>query len=121
METFTRTDVPTAVAPVMTRTCLCRDCGKTFTLSTEEQQWYLDKGYVLPERCPACRTTRRENKKKFRQSVMDSWFANKEALSVFLSLKDEFAEFLKDTHPDLAERLSGLPDQMTEKKEEYDA
>ena len=100
-----------ASVPVTAKTCLCRECGEVFTLSPQEQQWYLDKGYVLPERCPACRTTRRVNKKKFRQSVMESWFENKDALSVFLALKDEFMEFLRAAHPELLSQMTPLTDE----------
>lgn len=45
----------------------CVDCGTSFEVSTEEQQWYKDKGFDLPKRCPRCRKSRRNqnnNKKR---------------------------------------------------------
>lgn len=37
----------------------CVDCGKTFDLSVEEQEWYKEKGFALPKRCKECRKERR--------------------------------------------------------------
>lgn len=37
----------------------CIDCGKTFDLSKEEQDWYKEKGFVMPKRCKECRKERR--------------------------------------------------------------
>lgn len=42
---------------VMTVECI--DCGKTFDLSVEEQNWYKEKGFALPKRCKECRKERR--------------------------------------------------------------
>jgi len=37
------------------KTLKCSDCGKTFTLSAEEQEFFLSKGYSHePKRCNAC-------------------------------------------------------------------
>ena len=47
----------------------CVDCGTSFEVSAEEQQWYKDKGFNLPKRCPRCRKSRRNqnNNKKRKQ------------------------------------------------------
>lgn len=37
----------------------CVDCGKTFDLTVEEQDWYKEKGFALPKRCKECRKERR--------------------------------------------------------------
>lgn len=42
----------------------CKDCGVTFDISVGEQQWYKDRNFQLPTRCPACRKARRNSKKK---------------------------------------------------------
>lgn len=48
----------------MTKVLKCKDCGKTFELTTEEQAWYIDKGYALPKRCIDCRRKRKANRKE---------------------------------------------------------
>lgn len=38
----------------------CADCGKTFTFSVEDQEFFRSKGYTNePKRCPECRQTRK--------------------------------------------------------------
>jgi rubrerythrin len=37
----------------------CRECGKTFSLTPENQQHFIDKGLQEPTRCPRCREKRR--------------------------------------------------------------
>ncbi|HUD44181.1 MAG TPA: zinc-ribbon domain containing protein [Patescibacteria group bacterium] len=38
------------------KTLTCRDCGKDFTFTASEQQFYQDKGFTnAPTRCPDCR------------------------------------------------------------------
>ena len=41
----------------------CVECGVTFDVSAEEQEWYKEKWFVLPKRCPACRKHRRKGRK----------------------------------------------------------
>ncbi len=39
---------------------ICRDCGEPFVFTAGEQQFYQEKGLEHePQRCRACRTTRR--------------------------------------------------------------
>ena len=40
----------------------CVDCGKCFTLSTRELQFYKEKGLQEPKRCAACRTKHKAQK-----------------------------------------------------------
>lgn len=37
----------------------CIDCGRTFDLTKEEQDWYKEKGFAMPKRCKECRKERR--------------------------------------------------------------
>lgn len=45
---------------VADKTLVCRDCGREFTFSSGEQEFYASRGLVNePKRCPECRATRR--------------------------------------------------------------
>jgi len=37
----------------------CRDCGNTFTFTEGEQDFYSQKGYTEPVRCPDCRAAKK--------------------------------------------------------------
>ena len=37
----------------------CVECGETFEFSAEEQEFYAQKGYSNPKRCPGCRARRK--------------------------------------------------------------
>jgi CxxC-x17-CxxC domain-containing protein len=38
----------------------CSDCGKNFTFTVEEQEFYASKGFTNePKRCPTCRQARK--------------------------------------------------------------
>lgn len=38
----------------------CKDCGKEFTFSVSEQEFYAEKGFTNePGRCPDCRSARK--------------------------------------------------------------
>ncbi|MEI8377485.1 MAG: CxxC-x17-CxxC domain-containing protein [bacterium] len=39
----------------------CLDCGTSFTFSAEDQEFFAQKGYSEPKRCPACRAARKAN------------------------------------------------------------
>jgi hypothetical protein len=41
----------------------CKDCGKNFVITAEEQKRLAGLGYVLPKRCGECRQRRREARK----------------------------------------------------------
>ena len=41
----------------------CSDCGKTFTFSAEDQEFFQSKGYTNePKRCPECRQARKSER-----------------------------------------------------------
>lgn len=41
------------------RTIACADCGQEFVFSSSEQQFYSDRGFSDPRRCPSCRQQRK--------------------------------------------------------------
>jgi CxxC-x17-CxxC domain-containing protein len=41
------------------RTLTCADCGQEFVFSASEQQFYADRGFTDPRRCPNCRRARK--------------------------------------------------------------
>ncbi len=41
------------------RTLTCADCGQTFAFTASEQQFYADRGFSEPRRCPSCRSARK--------------------------------------------------------------
>ena len=41
------------------KTLTCADCGQEFTFTSSEQQFYADRQFSEPRRCPACRATRK--------------------------------------------------------------
>jgi len=41
------------------RTLTCGDCGQEFPHSAEDQEFFAQKGYTDPKRCPACRQSRK--------------------------------------------------------------
>jgi CxxC-x17-CxxC domain-containing protein len=45
------------------KTIQCSDCGKTFTFTADEQEFYKSKGYTNePKRCPTCRQARKSER-----------------------------------------------------------
>jgi len=38
---------------------VCRDCGREFRFSQSEQEFYAQRGFSEPARCPDCRKRRR--------------------------------------------------------------
>lgn len=41
------------------RTITCADCGQEFVFTASEQQFYSDRGFSDPRRCPNCRQARK--------------------------------------------------------------
>jgi len=42
------------------KTLVCKDCGKEFTFTAGEQEFYAEKGFQNePVRCPECRKARK--------------------------------------------------------------
>ena len=40
----------------------CLDCNKPFTISTDHEKWFINKGLELPKRCKEGRNKRRSRK-----------------------------------------------------------
>ena len=45
---------------------ICRDCGKEFTLTVGEQNFYEEKGFAEPVRCKECRDRRKAERENQR-------------------------------------------------------
>ena len=41
------------------KTLTCSDCQQTFEFTASEQQFYSDRGFTEPRRCPSCRASRK--------------------------------------------------------------
>ena len=41
---------------------ICVECGKPFTISDNERQWFIDKNLALPKRCFPCRQKRKQER-----------------------------------------------------------
>ncbi len=45
------------------KTLTCRDCGRAFTFTEGEQEFYAQKGFTNePSRCPECRAARKSQR-----------------------------------------------------------
>jgi len=44
----------------------CADCSSEFAFTSEEQDFYQQKGFSQPKRCAACRAQNRQSKKASR-------------------------------------------------------
>ncbi len=44
------------------RTLTCRDCGQEFTFTAGEQDFYTQRGFSDPQRCPDCRAQRKQQR-----------------------------------------------------------
>ncbi len=40
----------------------CADCGQEFAFSASEQQFYADRQFSEPRRCPSCRASRKASR-----------------------------------------------------------
>ncbi len=50
------------MATLADKSLTCRDCGRQFSFTVGEQEFYASKGWEnAPSRCPECRATRRQS------------------------------------------------------------
>jgi CxxC-x17-CxxC domain-containing protein len=42
----------------------CVECSESFVFSGEDQEFYSQKGYSAPKRCPVCRANRKANSQR---------------------------------------------------------
>ncbi len=47
------------------KTLVCQDCGQEFAFSASEQQFYADRQFSEPRRCPSCRAARKASRGDF--------------------------------------------------------
>jgi CxxC-x17-CxxC domain-containing protein len=41
---------------------VCADCGQEFTFTASEQQFFADRQFSEPRRCPSCRASRKASR-----------------------------------------------------------
>jgi CxxC-x17-CxxC domain-containing protein len=41
------------------KTLTCADCSQSFTFTASEQDFYTERGFTEPRRCPTCRANRK--------------------------------------------------------------
>jgi len=41
------------------KTLSCSDCNQSFTFTASEQDFYAERGFTEPRRCPSCRAARK--------------------------------------------------------------
>jgi CxxC-x17-CxxC domain-containing protein len=41
------------------KTLTCADCSQSFTFTASEQDFYAERGFTEPRRCPSCRASRK--------------------------------------------------------------
>ena len=44
------------------KTLICADCGQEFVFTASEQQFYADRQFTEPRRCPSCRAARKASR-----------------------------------------------------------
>ena len=45
---------------------ICKDSGKSFSISPDEEMFYTSKGLQVPKRCKECRKNRKEEEKRIK-------------------------------------------------------
>ena len=58
------------------RTLTCRDCGQEFTFTAGEQDFYTQRGFSDPQRCPECRSARKQQRNSGGSSYGDSGYSS---------------------------------------------
>lgn len=48
---------------------ICKECGKEFTFTAGEQEFYAEKGFQDPKYCPECRAARKAARKAKTQAA----------------------------------------------------
>lgn len=44
------------------KTLVCNDCKQEFVFTEREQEFYSEKGFEEPKRCPECRKARKQQR-----------------------------------------------------------
>lgn len=85
-------------------TSICKDCGREFTISPEEQKYLHAMDYKLPKRCKACRQIRKNAKKAAEREEQAKLAAEKQKRR---------RKKLEEDEAKLAELLKRLPFRQT--------
>jgi CxxC-x17-CxxC domain-containing protein len=48
--------------PYTDKTLTCQDCGQSFSFSADDQEFFAQKGFSEPKRCPNCRRARKNER-----------------------------------------------------------
>ncbi len=48
--------------PYTDKSLTCQDCGQSFTFSAGDQEFFAQKGFSEPKRCPDCRRARKNER-----------------------------------------------------------
>jgi CxxC-x17-CxxC domain-containing protein len=48
--------------PYTDKTLTCQDCGQEFSFSADDQEFFAQKGFSEPKRCPNCRRARKQER-----------------------------------------------------------
>lgn len=46
------------------QTLVCEECGSEFTFTAGEQEFFAQKGFTPPKRCPACRQAKKSERRQ---------------------------------------------------------
>lgn len=58
------------------RSLTCRDCGQEFTFTAGEQDFYTQRGFSDPQRCPNCRAQRKTQRNNTQGGYGDSGYSS---------------------------------------------
>jgi CxxC-x17-CxxC domain-containing protein len=70
------------------KTLTCADCGNQFEFSEEEQNFFAEKGFADPKRCPDCRSAKKDQRKEKRFTKVTCAECGQEAEVPFVPRKD---------------------------------
>lgn len=60
------------------KTINCKDCSSDFVFTESEQAFYKEKGFDNePQRCPACRKARKQQRNNGRSNNRDNGFSKR--------------------------------------------
>lgn len=54
------------------KTLKCQNCGKEFTFTAGEQEFYASKGFSEPKKCPECRAAAKASRNNGRYNKRDN-------------------------------------------------
>ena len=72
------------------KTLVCKDCGKKFTFSAGEQEFYAEKGFENePQRCKECRQARKNSMRQNKEMYavrLTKFRLNRETTSLYIAV-----------------------------------